>query len=254
MFYKEYNKFKVLQECKRKDLDSEIVLPLMEVPYEWTGSSFLFDFDALPPETLAKYISYLFKQQGFHLNEGTLSDGIYLNLCGNNRFPRSIYKYRVRIFSNDNKTYLETNRVFKGWYMAINKFLYGEYYLDYGLNKLAEEIKYLKPSIIGYLICDNCGNYMELSEGESPEDYDKKCECGGNLKYIHNIEQPDSERVFNYKKYEIIEKLNLTRLGILAVLIIYGTALVLNVFTLALTGTTLIAVFILIYIVHTIIR
>jgi uncharacterized membrane protein YvbJ len=35
---------------------------------------------------------------------------------------------------------------------------------------------------MSYLVCDNCGSYYELQEGESPEDFDLACECGGRLK------------------------------------------------------------------------
>ncbi len=42
-----------------------------------------------------------------------------------------------------------------------------------------------------YLICDTCGGYYELQPSESPEDFDSKCECGGNLKYIQDLTNPD---------------------------------------------------------------
>jgi len=243
MTYKEY---KILRECKSIGLDPQVVLPIMEVPYKWTGSSFLFDFDTMPPETLAKYINYLFKQYGFHLDEGTISDGIYLNRGGSYGFPRSVYKYQVEIYSNDGKTYLKTSRVFKGWHMSLNKFLYGKYYLDYGLNMLAGEIKYLKPSVFGYLICDKCGNYYELREGESPDDYDKACDCGGNLIYIHNMEQPDSERVFNSRKFEIKEKLDIIILLIILALSICSMAVILNVFPIPTTAIIMILLILLV--------
>jgi hypothetical protein len=35
---------------------------------------------------------------------------------------------------------------------------------------------------MGYLICDR---YYELQPGESPEDFDLTCNCGGELK-VHN--------------------------------------------------------------------
>ncbi len=35
-----------------------------------------------------------------------------------------------------------------------------------------------------YLVCDICGGYYELQEGESPEDFVGECECGGKLKHI----------------------------------------------------------------------
>jgi hypothetical protein len=34
-----------------------------------------------------------------------------------------------------------------------------------------------------YLICDECGGYYELQEWESPDDFDIKCNCGGNLRF-----------------------------------------------------------------------
>ena len=37
-----------------------------------------------------------------------------------------------------------------------------------------------------YLICDKCEGYYELQSGESPEDFDLSCDCGGELKF-HNM-------------------------------------------------------------------
>jgi hypothetical protein len=39
----------------------------------------------------------------------------------------------------------------------------------------------------GYLICENCGGYYQLQDGESPYDFDF-CECGGSLNYQKDIE------------------------------------------------------------------
>ncbi|HEX3012960.1 MAG TPA: hypothetical protein VHO92_01630 [Methanobacterium sp.] len=39
----------------------------------------------------------------------------------------------------------------------------------------------------GYLICKKCNRYYKLQPGESPEDFDK-CQCGGELEYVENIE------------------------------------------------------------------
>jgi predicted nucleic acid-binding Zn ribbon protein len=36
------------------------------------------------------------------------------------------------------------------------------------------------------LVCEKCGGYYKLKEGESPEDF-KSCQCGGNLKYVQNF-------------------------------------------------------------------
>lgn len=39
------------------------------------------------------------------------------------------------------------------------------------------------PKYNGYLVCDNCGGYYELQEGESPEKFDLACDCGGKIQY-----------------------------------------------------------------------
>lgn len=51
---------------------------------------------------------------------------------------------------------------------------------------------------MSYLICEKCGGYYKLKEGESPEDFES-CECGGNLKYIQN---------FNSHFYDEMDPLN----------------------------------------------
>ena len=43
----------------------------------------------------------------------------------------------------------------------------------------------------GYLICDKCGGYYELQPGECPGDFTDKCECGGHLRYVHNLNDAD---------------------------------------------------------------
>lgn len=37
---------------------------------------------------------------------------------------------------------------------------------------------------MSYLICDKCGRYYKLQEGESPNDFSDKCECSGTLKHV----------------------------------------------------------------------
>ena len=67
-----------------------------------------------------------------------------------------------------------------------------------------------------YLICENCGNYYELVEGESPEDFQLECDCGGELGYYstkydyykkHRINQ-DSLEESDQKSPENKEKIN----------------------------------------------
>lgn len=40
---------------------------------------------------------------------------------------------------------------------------------------------------MGYLACDKCGGCYELQKGESPNDFNLKCQCGGNLDYVENL-------------------------------------------------------------------
>lgn len=37
-----------------------------------------------------------------------------------------------------------------------------------------------------YLVCEKCGGYYELQEGESSTDFDR-CQCGGKLKYCKTM-------------------------------------------------------------------
>jgi len=39
---------------------------------------------------------------------------------------------------------------------------------------------------MGYLVCDKCGGFYELQDGESADDFDS-CECGGKLEYKKTI-------------------------------------------------------------------
>jgi hypothetical protein len=192
---------RIALESKRRGVDSEEFLEIMQVPYEWTGNSYLFDFSSMPVETLSNYIHYIFRQMRYHLDERTLDNGIYLNVnVGGRSFPNPSFKFKVEIYHEGHKTYLEISRVFFGWYMSFCKKIYGKNYLNSELNRLADKIKYLKPSVVGYFICDKCGGYFELNEGELPDDFSDKCECRGTLKYILNREQPNIELV---KKYNI---------------------------------------------------
>lgn len=40
-----------------------------------------------------------------------------------------------------------------------------------------------------YLICKKCGGYYQLQEGESPDDFYGKCNCGGDLEYVESLEE-----------------------------------------------------------------
>jgi hypothetical protein len=46
---------------------------------------------------------------------------------------------------------------------------------------------------MGYLICQRCGGYYKLREGESADDF-VSCECYGPLKYVENLEDYSESR------------------------------------------------------------
>jgi len=47
---------------------------------------------------------------------------------------------------------------------------------------------------MSYLVCDKCGGYYELQSGESPNDFDARCECGGTLKYVQDLNDVDDSQ------------------------------------------------------------
>jgi DNA-directed RNA polymerase subunit RPC12/RpoP len=56
------------------------------------------------------------------------------------------------------------------------------------IDKAASDVSNKKETETGgYLVCEKCGGYYELEEGESPEDFES-CGCGGHLKYVKNLE------------------------------------------------------------------
>lgn len=46
---------------------------------------------------------------------------------------------------------------------------------------------------MGFLVCNKCGGYYELQKGEVPEDFADRCECGGTLKYVEKLIEPDED-------------------------------------------------------------
>lgn len=174
---------KIRNECKRKGLDPEEVLQLMQVPYEWTENGLLFDFGSMPIEKLSNYTDYIFKKLGYHLDKGTPLNGLYSQIHTAYAIVVNIpikYSYETEIYSNGGKTYLE---------ISFGKYLSSE------LNKMVDQIQFLKPSNNGYLVCNKCGAYYEVHKGESPDEFDKNCECGGTFEYIASPEGPDEKLV-----------------------------------------------------------
>lgn len=54
----------------------------------------------------------------------------------------------------------------------------------------------------GYLVCDKCNEYYELQSGELPADFTDKCNCGGNLRFVNNIEGVDENKVSETKQID----------------------------------------------------
>lgn len=75
----------------------------------------------------------------------------------------------------------------------------------------------------GYLECEKCGGYYKLQPGESPEDF-SKCQCGGKLKYVEDLElidkSKDKRRSFSENLRSLVNKRNLIVIGLLALIIV----------------------------------
>ena len=41
---------------------------------------------------------------------------------------------------------------------------------------------------MGRLVCDECGGYYELQDGEKPEDFSSECQCGGALYHMESVD------------------------------------------------------------------
>lgn len=51
---------------------------------------------------------------------------------------------------------------------------------------------------MGYLVCEGCGGYYELQEGERPADFSDECECGGKLYYTETLNTPEEPIICPY--------------------------------------------------------
>ena len=75
---------------------------------------------------------------------------------------------------------------------------------------------------MGYLIWDKCGEYYELQDGESPEDFDLNCDCGGKLVYQESLNIP--KIVIPFWRSIIIVSLALA--SVILLLFIYNAGIV----------------------------
>lgn len=53
-----------------------------------------------------------------------------------------------------------------------------------------------------YLICEKCGGYYKLKEGEKPEEFEA-CECGGSLRYVQNFNAHFDEELDPINEFNI---------------------------------------------------
>ncbi|HOI39522.1 MAG TPA: zinc ribbon domain-containing protein [Methanobacterium sp.] len=79
---------------------------------------------------------------------------------------------------------------------------------------------------MGFLICDNCGGYYELQEGERPEDF-QSCECGGNLKYVEKSDSSINKIPDNKSKNDSV------------LFIVLGSLFLFSIFFISLRNTSL---------------
>lgn len=49
-----------------------------------------------------------------------------------------------------------------------------------------------------YLICEKCGRYYKLQDGESPEEFTTICECGSSLQYVEFPEENKKKSISDY--------------------------------------------------------
>jgi len=197
---------------------------VMQVPYLWTGSSFSFNFGDLPVDRLADEIYYMFRTYNYKLSQymrydnkltkGTKTDGIYRH-DPESRYDTA-YKFRVIIYSYNQETYLKISNAYNKTLTLNKNYWIGE------INRLVGIIKYLRPDITGYLICNKCGSYYELKEGESPDDYYLNCDCGGTFEYLSN---PNPSYKYEYDELLKSERIRKQIFLVIALLLIIIFAL-----------------------------
>jgi hypothetical protein len=93
----------------------------------------------------------------------------------------------------------------------------------------------------GYLVCDVCEGYYELSFGERADDFGEKCQCGGRLRFVENLGQiKGADDEINDSK-TIITRRKLVIFGLLAVII--GTLVIISPQVTVTTNKTLIGTY-----------
>jgi hypothetical protein len=212
-------------ELKRNGLNPDTGLEkLLEIqnPHEWVGDTCVFNFSTISVETLAIIVKRMFEVEGYYLEEGTATNGVYS--IGSPlrsilyQFIRVIarrYKFKVKIYSDGSKKFLKISKELNGLLSAMfYGLVYWQVYYNDEFKRIIDTIKYIKPDE-GYMVCDKCGGYYKLQPGESPDDFDM-CQCGGELKYYLTIEP--------YKREQSKSKLSITK--ILLLLFVIGVVII----------------------------
>ena len=229
---------KIMLDCKSKGLNSREVLQLMEVPYDCPDGSYIFDFGSMSVDELSEYIDYILRMRWYLLDNGTPTDGLYKRTKSVNN-PHAISvnsspfvdvkcRVEVNIYSSGEKTYLEISMPYKENSKIDELFTVGFDDLIYKSqinesNEIIDQIKFLKPSIKGYLVCNKCGSYYEVHDEESPADFPYECECGGTFEYIAGPKQPEMKSVERKEKAVPTEYLRAPTAMILVSLACFGS-------------------------------
>lgn len=58
-----------------------------------------------------------------------------------------------------------------------------------------------------YLVCEKCGGYYELLSGESADDFDLMCECGGEIKCVESLHMGDKVNLEALRICPLCEKI-----------------------------------------------
>ncbi len=60
---------------------------------------------------------------------------------------------------------------------------------------------------MAYLVCTNCKGYYPLQEGESPDDFQDKCQCGGDLEFMESLNMDSLEETEDQERFQDLDGL-----------------------------------------------
>jgi len=156
--------------AKREGIDPEEAIESSletQRPFEWVGSACIIDFNSWPVEDLSITIKNLFEGGGYHLEEGTPTDGIYDRGHASSRllfgYIASRYRFKVEIYSEGGNTFVKAYKAMTGIMEGIIDGWQGLALYNKEFYRLIEALKYLKPDCDGYLVCDKCNEYYKFN-------------------------------------------------------------------------------------------